>query len=256
VKIGECISDSGFCYINDLVIPFKENDIQIILPFQPHYDISVQNSTNTLWYFSSFEPLKVSTDNLCLNAHHIIDLLKHITISGIFNSDTYPILSNLVNDIINESLLNNKFKQNMITTKIYMLLMELAQISSRNNGKIGNLTINNVQIDLILSSITAVSKTISQGCLFYVTEMATSCNLSESYFRKIFTKIIGESPKKHLDRCYLNHALQLLFETDKSISDIILEIDIEDPSTYYCEFTKLYKLSPLKYRKQNIEIAK
>lgn len=50
IEIGKCIKGSGMCYLNDKEIPFSEGDIQIIRPYDSHYD--TYNTPGTLWYFN------------------------------------------------------------------------------------------------------------------------------------------------------------------------------------------------------------
>ena len=53
VEIGKCIKGSGICYLNDKEIPFSEGDIQIICPYEPHYN--TYNTPGTLLYqFANF----------------------------------------------------------------------------------------------------------------------------------------------------------------------------------------------------------
>ncbi len=82
-------------------------------------------------------------------------------------------------------------------------------------------------------------------------ELAMQCNISEVYFRKLFTKHYGMSPKQYIIDIRLNKAKQLLSEGSLKINAISELCGFA--STYH--FSRLFKektgLTPSEYAKQN-----
>ena len=54
LELGWCISGSGECYAEDQIFPFCSGDVQIIFPYQKHYNRS-QLGTPSRWYFINLD---------------------------------------------------------------------------------------------------------------------------------------------------------------------------------------------------------
>ncbi|MEI3381808.1 MAG: AraC family transcriptional regulator [Dorea sp.] len=67
--------------------------------------------------------------------------------------------------------------------------------------------------------------------------IAETLYLSESYLSRLFKNIVGMNFREYLSRVRLNHAVESLLYTEKSITDISLECGFENPSS----FNKLFK---------------
>ena len=70
-----------------------------------------------------------------------------------------------------------------------------------------------------------------------IKEAADACFISESYFRKLFSAYMGESPIKYANRLRLKKAEELLKSGLFSMSEIAEEIGIDNPS-YFSWFYK------------------
>lgn len=87
---------------------------------------------------------------------------------------------------------------------------------------------------------------------FSMKELADSCNLSETHFRRLFMQIYHTSPKKFITSYRLDKAKQMLNRPDCSILEICKACGFE--SAYY--FARVFKASigmtPSEYRKSQI----
>ncbi len=248
LEIGRCIEGKGKCYINDTVTPFEKDYIQIVLPFQPHYDIS--ETPNTYWNFVNIEFMKIASENLNINPGFIMKLLENAGISGVFSPDKYPKLTSLVNEIVALSRLDKSdgYVEDLLVLNTVSLLIELARI----NDKIVSV-LKDSNSPAILPAIQLVSKMINANRTITTKEMAAACFLSESYFRKIFVETIGEPPSSYVQRLQLLKASQLLLSSDKSIFEIMTLCGETEPSTFFRRFKKHFGVSPSEYRKINLE---
>lgn len=82
-------------------------------------------------------------------------------------------------------------------------------------------------------------------------ELAKKCNISEVYFRKLFTKQYGDSPKKHIINLRINKAKQLLTEGVLQISAVAEECGFSNPYHFCRLFKQRTGLTPSGYMKQN-----
>jgi AraC-like DNA-binding protein len=83
-------------------------------------------------------------------------------------------------------------------------------------------------------------------------KLAAECNISEVYFRKLFTKHFGVSPKQYIIDLRIQKAKQLLAEGAMSASAVSNECGFSNPY-HFCRLFKQHTGStPTEYRKANL----
>ncbi len=83
-------------------------------------------------------------------------------------------------------------------------------------------------------------------------EMATLCNISSSYFSKLFKKITGENFSNYINKLRMEKARQLLETSNISIKDLSIDLGYEDCAYFVKVFKKIVGLTPTSYRQQYI----
>ena len=83
-------------------------------------------------------------------------------------------------------------------------------------------------------------------------KLAHECKISEVYFRKLFTKHFGISPKQFIIDLRIQNAKQLLSEGVLSVSAISERCGFSNPY-HFCRIFKQHTgATPLEYRKENL----
>ena len=82
-----------------------------------------------------------------------------------------------------------------------------------------------------------------------VAEMSALANMSVSGFAHHFKKIFGLAPGQYLIRLKIGRAQKLLIGTDKSITEISMELGYDNVSHFNSQFKKFVGTSPQNYRK-------
>ena len=81
-----------------------------------------------------------------------------------------------------------------------------------------------------------------------IPQLAESCGISETYFRRLFTRAYGMSPLDYITHLRITYACELLRNTSLSIETVGYECGYGDPA-YFCRvFKKNTGLSPSAYR--------
>ena len=75
------------------------------------------------------------------------------------------------------------------------------------------------------------------------------CNVSEAYFRRIFTEKYGISPKEYIINMRIDYAKQLLRSGQMSVSDTARACGYFEESHFSREFSKRVGVSPCEYKK-------
>lgn len=85
-------------------------------------------------------------------------------------------------------------------------------------------------------------------------KIAEKAGYSKFHLHRIFSKIVGETIHKYIQKRRLTEAARKLVYTDESIIDIALISGYESQQAFTLAFKKMYKSSPQIYRiKRNFE---
>jgi AraC-like DNA-binding protein/quercetin dioxygenase-like cupin family protein len=85
----------------------------------------------------------------------------------------------------------------------------------------------------------------------YIRDLADLIGMNEQYFCRFFKKAIGRSPMEFINEYRIRKALQLLEETELSVTEICLECGFHNLGNFMREFRKITQMTPLKYRKSH-----
>ena len=83
----------------------------------------------------------------------------------------------------------------------------------------------------------------------YVEKLSDMINVSPDYFTKMFKSSIGKTPIEYINGLRINRAMELLYSTKKSMSEIADEIGFCNPNYFHKIFKQYINQSPLAYRK-------
>jgi AraC family transcriptional regulator len=87
-----------------------------------------------------------------------------------------------------------------------------------------------------------------------LTEIANEAYCSLSYFHQLFHALVGYSVKEYVRKRRLAESAYELVSTQNRILDIALKYGYETPESFTRAFSKMYGVTPSKYRKNNKHI--
>ncbi len=84
-----------------------------------------------------------------------------------------------------------------------------------------------------------------------VAALARIAGASEAHFIRTFRATFGETPHRYLQRRRVERAMSLLRESDRSVTDICLDVGLSSLGTFSRTFREIVGQSPLAYRRSN-----
>ena len=81
-----------------------------------------------------------------------------------------------------------------------------------------------------------------------VDDMAAAAGLSRAHFSREFSRAFGESPKAYLMTRRLERAAALLRNTDRSVSEICLDVGLVGLGSFITSFKRHFGKTPTEYR--------
>jgi AraC family transcriptional regulator len=77
---------------------------------------------------------------------------------------------------------------------------------------------------------------------------ATAACVSPYHFHRLFHEVFRETPNQYLQRRRLAHARELLKGTDRSVTEISLNVGFESSTSFSALFRRRFGCSPREYR--------
>jgi len=87
-----------------------------------------------------------------------------------------------------------------------------------------------------------------------ITRLAQAASVSEAHFIRTFRATFGETPHRYLQRRRVERAMFLLSETDRTITDICLDVGFGSLGTFSRTFTEIVKATPTEYRQRGLRM--
>ena len=85
-----------------------------------------------------------------------------------------------------------------------------------------------------------------------VPAIAAVAHVSEAHFIRTFRAVFGETPHRYLQRRRVERSMFLLRETDRSVTDICLDVGFESLGTFSRTFREIMGESPTAYRRRAV----
>lgn len=151
----------------------------------------------------------------------------------------------LFEEVIEELRLKPPFYEKMCSIKLLNILALLERKIEKESKPKG------FYADKISFVLQKMNKEYDKN--FSLEEFAEMCNISRFHFLRIFKSLVGCTPIEYRNEIRLDHAKELLMDTDLSIEEISEKVGYST-SSYFCDaFKKKYKKSPSRYRKEQEE---
>ncbi|WP_081425229.1 helix-turn-helix transcriptional regulator [Conexibacter woesei] len=88
-----------------------------------------------------------------------------------------------------------------------------------------------------------------------VEQLAASAHMSRAHFIRSFRDAFGETPHRYLQRRRMERAMALLRDTDRSVTEICLDVGLASLGTFSRTFRDVVGVSPTAYRARERERA-
>lgn len=83
-----------------------------------------------------------------------------------------------------------------------------------------------------------------------IPKLASIAYVSEAHFIRTFSATFGETPHRYLQRRRVERAMFLLRRTEKSVTDVCMEVGFSSLGTFSRTFSDIVGVSPTTYRQR------
>lgn len=244
LEIGVCTAGTGNCIIDNRLYRYNKDDIQIVLPYQPHLaNGDTKNCGRWIWF--SYDPYKLtSSDDIGNRIATIIE--KQVNFSGVFSPDEYPELAAIIDKCISETLNSKGLSQLYALLLVQQLILEMSRIDCEFKN---NIIPRRRSFDKMLPALTHISENLSNSKELTLEILANKCFVSTATLRRYFYEFTDMSPQQFIAQARINHSQYLLSNTNKSITEISDDVGFESISCFTRAFKRHCGVSPSEYKK-------
>lgn len=229
---------------------FNEGDMVLINSNEIHYIVALSEGNNR-YIVIKFEPeMLYTTAQSVFEMKYVMPfILNESTHQKIFAKEEIEktVIPGLIAGISKEFADQNYGYELAIRANIYNLFLFILR---RWNEQNVDLNIDEEINKDMVKRIKPVFDYIEENYQEDITalQMSQRCNLSYSYFSRLFTKIMKRNFREYLNYVRVTKSERLLTSSDLNITEIAVQVGFST-SSYYIQQFKLYKdISPKQYQ--------
>lgn len=151
-------------------------------------------------------------------------------------------IRDMFEEIINELQSKEPEYENICASKLFNIILLLKRKYKKSSGLLGQYT------DKISFIIQKMNKEYYEN--YSLEDYAQLCCMSKYHFLRVFKNITGCSPIEYRNTIRLEHAKDLLSDTESSVNEISRNVGYSN-GAYFCNaFKNAFGVSPGEYRKR------
>lgn len=214
--------DGGTTWLNDVECPIKKGCVLVAKPGDVRH-----SKLHFRCYFIHF-----TTDD-----PEVTQLVA--SLPAFFHTERYGSCENLFAGIRSAFISADDFAPMAASCRLMELLWQL-HLHSLPSGQVGSK-------DPVRTAVRVIQRDFRED--ISVEQLAARCNLSVSYFHKLFMKATGTTPNRYLMMTRLSAAKAMLLGSDQSVAQIA-ECCGFSSQGYFCDCMKKYTgMSPRQFRR-------
>ncbi|MBQ8619616.1 MAG: helix-turn-helix domain-containing protein [Clostridia bacterium] len=246
MEIGLCIAGSGSVRLHEKVYPFSAGTI-VIAPKGVYHNQEYGNEQMIYWRY-----LVINDDYLLRNLPEryqqtIVSFFESIRHTGLYLENSrmsgVDTVMQLMFDLRRRGDSESAAELELCVLLALQLIARYVQSTPLTAaGKI----IDAQQRQPIEAALAYVYEHYKED--IQISTLAKSCSMSESYFRKLFLRIMGQSPLEYVNAYRVHRSMNLLRTTDDSIQNIAARSGFSSIAAFNRNFRQYAGVSPSQWR--------
>lgn len=242
-EIGYCIWGKGQLVMNKSIYDYADGTFTMI----SHNILHTTNSEHLChWEYLFFDVEEIIKEAYKDKPARAEKLLHSINRKArVYNMEENHYMGEIIKMIFELMKGRNGYYKETIKGLLFSLVMQLAA-QNEENAQISSL--GNEGGSKISSSLEYISYHYNEDIC--IADLAKSCHLSETHFRRIFHEEISMSPVEYINLIRVQAACDLMRKKDSNMEEVAMRVGYQTMSTFQRNFGKIVGLSPYQWKKQ------
>lgn len=243
VEIGYCYHGSGKIVINNKEILYQPDSFTFIPQNCLH---TTKSDGINQWEYLFFDMNEILEwflkDNYSMQKRILSDIENKALVESAID---FPYLGNLIRSVFDLERKKGTFYRETIRGSMYTILMHILRTHSNAHisaAKTGN---------KIMPALEYVQKNYAKDVT--ISKLAADCCLSETHFRRLFTRDMNMNPVEYINMIRIQSACDLMLKTDYNMEEVALKVGYQTMSTFNRNFRMIIGYTPYQWKKQMIQ---
>lgn len=245
LEIGYLYNGSGQYFIFDRIVNVKAPCFVIAPPNAPHVSI-VDEGANCSWKWLYLDPI-ILLPHLGPRLANAITKYQY-SLAGsdcVFSACDHPQLYLLLEMIIKELEDAKPYFHNVVQELFQAFFLKLLRISPTATNSKHSV---NARLGCIAPAVSYIAENYPNEIT--IESLSKLCHISTSHFRRLFKQIFGWAPLDYLQIVRIDRACAMLFNCDKSITDIGNQVGYPSSSSFNRQFKRIHGIAPGQWRQK------
>lgn len=241
MEVGVCHYGKGEVIIEDQHYPFCGGQVTLIPPNVPHDTRSIGEKSYWEWLYIDVVSI---LEEMYSDDRFVAEKIKKEVYADSFflEQNDYPAFMDILRAIIRESKEKQYMYRESIKGYLRSFIIEILRMNKCERS------LNRIDPNRIIISAALEYTDQHYQEEVKISEMAAACNISESYFRKLFLEYMGIKPLDYLNLIRVWKACKLMGKTSSSIESISYEAGFKTESTFIRNFKKVLGVTPYQWK--------
>lgn len=153
-------------------------------------------------------------------------------------------LDHIIRGIIEECREKNPYYRESLKGYLTAFVIEILRLDEERLNQTHNLK----QISYLETVIDYIHANYDKD--IKASDLAMSCGLSESHFRKVFTETMNMSPMEYVNMMRIRYACNLIQKKDMSMEDVGIKVGFQSQSSFNRNFKQIVGMSPYQWKRK------
>lgn len=250
MEIGVCLAGCGQVHLRQTSYAFSAGSV-IVAPRGVYHNQTCAGEPLTQWLYLVFNEEHLLRRTPERYRGIVIGLLDAIRESGLFlENSADSSLNSMVKLMLDLRRRDDTDAEIQLELCSYMLLAELNRYVFSTPLPVSAGAADPRRRQPIEPALAYVYEHYKED--IQIADLARSCSMSESYFRKLFLRIMGLSPMEHVNRYRIHRAMNLLRTTSDAIQTIAMRTGFSSISAFNRNFKLFSGVSPSEWRRSRL----
>ena len=244
LEIGFLYEGKGLFYIDGETVGVEAPCVTLIPQNVPHFTRAAERSM-CHWNWLYIDPAQLLPNMNPQTAKAMDRFFQSLSAQAcVCPADQYPQVYALMKMVVRELGSNQSYHREIVRELLGAMLLYVLRRGGPTLGKPSARR----RMTSIEPAITCIAENYMNDIA--IPMLARLCHVSLSHFRRLFKQVLGWSPQEYIQIVRIDRACAMLYNCDRSVTEISAGVGYPSPSSFNRQFQRIYHMSPSQWRRK------
>ena len=249
MEIGFCRNGTGELILNEKRYPYQPAMVSVIPYNYPHLTISSAGDGPSFWEYIFFDPVQIIAEMYPADLLYQREVLEKINRAAVLIHEwENRNLALLIKMIMEEMRGRRPHYNDSVRGMVFTLMAELLRLAESRLGDAGAKAEEHKGTGVFQIAPAIEYVRLEYTHLIKVEELAKTCHMSETHFRRVFEACMNMSPVDYINFVRIQKSCDLMKKSNDSMDMIAQKVGFSTTSSFNRNFKKFLNTSPYQWK--------